>query len=310
MFLPIAHKTMMIKGKLLIIGGKEDKGDDGSLDMARLNKNFTEFQILRNLIPAKNKKGNKQIEIVTTASTIPDEVAKDYKNAFKKLGHTKVGFINIENRQQAQQEEYLERVKNAHSVLFSGGDQFRLSVILGGTTFIDAIYDRYIHDSSFIVAGTSAGAMTMSKTMLFEGSNLEAMLKGDVKTTLGFGFLDNCIIDTHFVKRGRIGRLVEAIITNPPCMGIGLGEDTALIISKGNEMICCGSGMVVIIDGDEVVHTNVAYAEPATPLCVENLKLHILANGNSFKLKEKAFIPSAEDLEREKTSKSKTLEKI
>ncbi|MBA3900511.1 MAG: cyanophycinase [Bacteroidetes bacterium] len=294
------------KGTLIIIGGKEYKGDDGELDMERLNKNFVEYEILANVIPLKEKKKNKTIEVITTASEVPTAVAQDYKEAFAALGHKDVDFINIENRVQAQEEEYLERIKKAHSVFFTGGDQFRLSTILGGTPLIEAIMERYYEDSEFVVAGTSAGAMVMSKIMLYEGHNMEAMLKGDVKTTLGFGFLDNCIIDTHFVKRGRLGRLVEAIVSNPPSVGIGLGEDTALMITKGEVMECSGSGMVVIVEGDNIKHTNVAYTEPNTPLCVENMTIHILASGNGYVLNERKFIPAEKDMEMESTSNNKT----
>jgi cyanophycinase len=293
------------KGTLIIIGGKEYKGENGELDMERLNKNFVEYEILKSVIPLKEKKNKKTVEVFTTASDIPSLVAKDYKEAFEALGHKDIGFINIENRIQAQEEEFIDRAKKAHSVFFTGGDQFRLSAILGGTPVMEAIMERYYEDPDFIVAGTSAGAMVMSKIMLFEGHNIEAMLKGDVKTTLGFGFVDNCIIDTHFVKRGRLGRLVEAIVTNPPSVGIGLGEDTALIITKGDKMECSGSGMVVIVEGDNIKHTNVAYTEPNTPLCVENLTIHILANGNKYILSKRKFIPADKDLEMENTSKNK-----
>lgn len=291
----------------MIIGGKEYKGDKGELAMERLNKNFVEYEILMKVIPKdKVKNKNKTIEVITTASEVPKEVIKDYKKAFAKLDHTNVGFMNIENRIQAQEEEYVQRIKNAYSVYFTGGDQFRLSTILGGTPVIEAVLEQYYNKMDFVVAGTSAGAMVMSNTMLFEGHNIEAMLKGDAKTSRGFGFLDNCIIDTHFVKRGRMGRLVEAIVSNPPSVGIGLGEDTSLLISGGDYMTCSGSGMVVIIEGDNIRHTNVAYAEQNTPLCIENLTVHILASGNSYVLSERKFIPADKDLKEEKTINNKS----
>src|SRR5690606_576560 len=143
-------------------------------------------------------------------------------------------------------------------------------------------------------------------TMLYEGHSTEAMLKGDAKTNRGFGFIDDCIIDTHFIKRGRMGRLVEAIVSNPPSVGIGLGEDTCLFITGGDYMTCSGSGMVVIIEGDRIRHTNVAYAEPDTPLCIENLTVHILSSGTSYILSERKFIPSEDALETEKTSKNES----
>lgn len=294
------------KGSLMIIGGKEYKGNSGELDMERLNKNFVEYEILKEVIPTKKKNKDKTIEVITTASKVPKEVIKDYKKAFEKLGHTNVGFMNIENRIQAKEEEYIQRISNAHSVFFTGGDQFRLSTILGGTPIIEAILEQYYNNQDFVVAGTSAGAMVMSHTMLYEGHSTEAMLKGDAKTSRGFGLLDHCIIDTHFIKRGRMGRLVEAIVSNPPSVGIGLGEDTSLLISGGDYMTCSGSGMVVIIEGNNIRHTNVAYAQPNTPLCIENLTVHILASGNSYILSERKFIPAEKDLKKEKTFNNKS----
>jgi len=103
-----------------------------------------------------------------------------------------------------------------------------------------------------------------------------------------------------------MGRLVEAIVSNPPSVGIGLGEDTCLIITGGDYMTCSGSGMVVIVEGDNIRHTNVAYAEPGTPLCIENLTVHILSSGTSYVLSERKFIPSEKALQEEKTLKNKT----
>jgi len=164
------------KGKLMIIGGKEYKGDKGELDMERLNKNFVEYEILKEVIPSKENK-NKTIEVITTASEIPKAVIKDYEKAFAKLRHSNVGFMNIENRIQAREEEYVERIKNAHSVYFTGGDQFRLSTILGGSPVIEAILEQYNNNKEVVVAGTSAGAMVVSNTKLHERHTREAMLK-------------------------------------------------------------------------------------------------------------------------------------
>src|SRR5690606_10136800 len=184
------------KGTLIVIGGKEYKGNKGELDMERLNKNFVEYEILMKVIPSKKANKNKIVEVITTASEIPKEVIKDYKKAFHKLGHTKVDFINIENRVQAREQEYVDRINKAYSVYFTGGDQFRLSTILGGSPIIEAVFEQYNNNPDFVVAGTSSGAMVMSNTMLYEGHSTEAMLKGDAKTNRGFGFIDDCIIDT------------------------------------------------------------------------------------------------------------------
>jgi cyanophycinase len=281
------------KGKLLIIGGAENKGDSET-DAEIKNKNFEQFEILNELLPEKNR--NQAIEIVTTASTVPGEIEEMYKEAFEKIGLKKIGFLKMSNNYDAANPEYIKRINKAHAVFFSGGNQFRLSTILGNTDVLKAIQERYQNDSDFIVAGTSAGAMAMGMLMMAEGENNEALLKGTVKTTSGLGFIDGCLIDTHFAKRGRLGRLSQAIVINPTCIGIGLGEDTALIIRKGREAECKGSGMVVILDSKEIGHTNIAYVEEDCPVCIENLKLHILCKGNKYMFDKRKFLASPKDL--------------
>lgn len=289
------------KGTLILIGGAEDKGDGKSLTR---NREYQEFEILSELLP-KESKAKKTIEIITTASSVPTEVNKMYTEAFKKIGFKHIGFINMTNNIDADNPKFVKRINNAHSVLFSGGDQFRLATILGSSDVVNAVKYKYITDPDFIVAGTSAGAMAMSALMLYEGENNEAMLSQTVKFSSGLGFIEGCIIDTHFIKRGRFGRLAQSIIMNPSCIGIGLGEDTALVFKKGNKAECKGSGMVVIIDGNDVGHTNIAYAAPDVPLCIENLRVHILSKKNGYALKERQFIPSKSDIKAERETKTK-----
>lgn len=273
---------MVPKGTVLIIGGAEDKGDKEK-DIEKYNKEFQHFEILKTLLP---KEGcNKKIEIITTASSIPDEMKKTYQDAYQKIGFSDVGFIHIESKLEARDPKYCERINEAHAVFFSGGDQFKLSAILGGTPLVSAIKEKYLNDEDFVVAGTSAGAMAMSKLMIYEGGMNEAMLKDDLKMAAGLGIVDGCIIDTHFIKRGRFGRLAHAVTMNPESLGIGLGEDTALIIKNGFDAECQGSGMVVVIDGNEIEETNIAEIDDQMPIYVENLKVHLLAKGCRFSIK-------------------------
>jgi cyanophycinase len=290
---------MLPKGKLLIIGGAEDKGEghSDSPPIKSKNKEFRHYEILGEMLPPDKRKHH-SIEIITTATSVPLEMSSMYMNCYSKAGFPNVHHISIEDKEEARNPEYIERVSKAHAVLFTGGDQFRLATILGGTEFIDAVIRRYHEDKDFILAGTSAGAMVMSRLMIYQGDSNEAMLKGDIKIASGFGVLDTSIVDTHFVKRGRFGRLAQAIITNPTCIGIGLGEDTALVISHGHKAECRGSGMVIIIDGKDMGHTNIPEAEDYTPLCVENLRVHILSRGSGFDLKARKFIPARREVER------------
>jgi cyanophycinase len=200
----------------------------------------------------------------------------------------------IRNRADAMNTEYIERIRTCGAVMFSGGNQLRLSATFGGTELLQIALDRYQDEENFIVAGTSAGAMAMSNTMIYEGNATRAHLKGEVKITTGLGFVDDVIIDSHFEKRGRFGRLAQAIATNPQCLGIGLGEDTGMLITEGNKMEAIGSGLVIIIDGHDIRHNNIADIPEGNPISIENLKVHFCEKGNGYLVKERTFLPHAE----------------
>lgn len=276
---------MKPKGTLLLIGGAEDKGDGNAPDMDGKNKDFQHFEILKEMLPDGSRK--KKIEIITTASSIPDEMNTAYKQAFKKIGFHNTDFIKIETKVEARDPDYCKRVEEAHAVLFTGGDQFTLSAILGGTEIIGAIKDKYANDKNFVIAGTSAGAMVMSKIMIYEGGVNEALLKDDLRITSGLGIFDTCIVDTHFIKRGRFGRLTNAVIMNPESLGVGLGEDTVFVVKNGFDAECKGSGSITIIDGREIGQTNITDADRDMPIFVENLKVHLLASGCRFSIKDR-----------------------
>ena len=277
-------------GKLISIGGAEDKGTDlENGEIQRNNLNFFELGILSRI--AKEAGGlDAHIEVVTTASTIPLEVGENYLDAFSKIGCTNVGVMHIRNREDVNNSNYLERIKKCDCVMFSGGNQLRLTAVFGGTTFLQIIKNRYQTDSKFIIAGTSAGAMAMSNTMIYEGNATKAHLKGEVKITTGLAFMDNVIIDSHFEKRGRFGRLAQAVASNPGCIGIGLGEDTGMLITEGNKMEAIGSGLVMIIDGHDIKHSNIADIPDGNPISVENIKVHLCEKGNGYLVNERKFI--------------------
>jgi cyanophycinase len=173
--------------------------------------------------------------------------------------------------------------------MFTGGNQMRLTSTFGGTKFLRIIQNRYKNEP-FVVAGTSAGAMAMSNTLIYEGDASKAHLKGEVKITTGLGFMQNVIFDSHFEKRGRFGRLSQAVGANPSCIGIGLGEDTGMLITEGNKMEAIGSGMVVIIDGHDIRHSNIADIPAGNPMSVENIRVHLCAKGNGFLVHERKFV--------------------
>jgi cyanophycinase len=179
--------------------------------------------------------------------------------------------------------------------MFSGGNQLRLTATFGGTGFLEKLLERYWNEPDFLVAGTSAGAMAMSNTMIYEGNATRAHLKGEVKITTGLGFIDDVIIDSHFEKRGRFGRLAQAVAANPSAIGIGLGEDTGMLITNGHRMEAIGSGLVMIIDGHDIRHSNIADIPDGCPISIENLKVHFCEKGNGYLLNEKKFVPEVSE---------------
>lgn len=277
------------KGKLIAIGGAEDKGTDLEKgEFLRNNLNFFELGILRRIVEEIGGV-HSRIEVVTTASTIPYEVGENYLNAFGKIGCTDIGLLHIRNREDAMRVDYVERIRNCAGIMFSGGNQLRLSAIFGGTVFLKTIHERY-QSESFVIAGTSAGAMAMSNTMIYEGNATRAHLKGEVKIATGLAFMDNVIFDSHFEKRGRFARLAQAVAANPSCIGIGLGEDTGMLITEGNRMEAIGSGPVIIVDGHDIRHSNMADIPEGNPITIENLKVHFCAKGNGYLVEERTFV--------------------
>ena len=275
---------MMPKGKLIIIGGAVDKGsftENVFAEHVDDNLNFFEKGILRRIIDESKHRKESRIEIVPTASKIPALVGSEYAKALGHLGAENVGVINIETREKANDIEVLDRIKNADVIFFTGGDQLRLTSIFGGTAIHDLLLEKYLQED-FLYVGTSAGAACASKNMIYQGSSREALLKGEIKITSGLGFMDNVIIDTHFVQRGRIGRLFQAVVGNPKTLGIGLGEDTGLLIKNGDSMEALGSGLVIIVDGRQIVDTNITDVELGEPISIKNLVVHVMSQADVY----------------------------
>lgn len=279
------------KGILIAIGGAVDKGtgsDDDKNNSENLVEKFLEKGILKRLLEELSSKTNR-VEIITTASLIPEEIGQHYVDAFNRLGNDNIGVIHIKKRKDTLNLEYLDRIQKAEGVLFTGGNQLRLTTIFGGTELLNVMLSRY-QNEHFIVAGTSAGAMAMSTTMIFGGSSTEALLKGEVKLSRGFGFIEDVTFDTHFIKRGRFGRLCQTIAINLTGIGIGLGEDTGLLITEGNHMEAIGSGLVMIVEGGNIKYTNIVDIENGEPISIENLTVHVLSKGHNYILSERRMV--------------------
>jgi len=148
--------------------------------------------------------------------------------------------------------------------MFTGGDQLRLTSLLGGRCLIERLKIRYTHDD-IIIAGTSAGAAALSTPMIYSSKTEGGFLKGDVYITTSLEFMHDVAIDTHFIARGRMYRMTQAILTNPQCIGIGLEEDTAILFSEGKEMEVVGSGLIIVVNGKDMVSTNIHEIAPGVP---------------------------------------------
>ncbi|MDR6941779.1 cyanophycinase [Mucilaginibacter pocheonensis] len=280
------------KGKLIIIGGAVDMGSNVTIQEHIMQPDYIKFfeqGILKRIITESAKHDGSLIEVITTASQIPELVGNEYIKAFGQLNVTNVNVLHIKSREDTTNPEYLERIRKADVVMFSGGDQLRLTAIFGGTEFLQILKQRY-QKEAFVIAGTSAGAAAASTHMIYRGQSNEALIKGEVQITAGLGFIDSVIVDTHFVQRGRIGRLMYAVATNPGILGIGLGEDTGLLITEGYMMEAIGSGLIILVDGRNIVATNIYDVELGSPVSIDNLKVHVMSIFDRYDLTQHRLI--------------------
>lgn len=283
---------MKPKGKLIIIGGAVDTGsftEKNYQENIESNLNFFEKGILKRILIESANLEASRIEVITTASQIPEAVGEEYVKAFSYLGANNVGVMNITLRDEANDEVNVKRLNDADVVMFTGGDQLRLTSILGGTEFHRLLIKKY-QETNFVISGTSAGAAACSNNMIYQGSSSEALLKGEVKITGGLGLINDVIIDTHFVHRGRIGRLFQTVVSNPMILGVGLGEDTGLLIKNGHEMEAIGSGLVILVDGRSIRDTNITDVAIGTPVSIEHLVVHVMAMNDLFDLENHKMI--------------------
>jgi cyanophycinase len=225
---------------------------------------------------------NPIIEVVTSAGS--EDVSgtfQEYKEILDKLLPCQVKQIHHDTREEIIDHEVEERAKAANAIFFAGGDQLKLTSIYGGTGFLFLLKHRYIYEG-LLVGGTSAGAMVLSTPMIFAGTGADELIAGEVKITTGFEFLKDICIDTHFVERGRVVRLAQVIATTLSTTGIGIEEDTAIIVRNGTEAKVCGPGVILVIDGKESYGNNVTDFDSKKSISIRNLKLSILSDGDEF----------------------------
>ena len=265
----MVKKNAQKKGKLIIIGGHEDKENDCEI--------LTE--VARNV-------GKGKLCIVSVASTVGDELWATYKMVFKNLGIKNLTHLDVVNRTQRVDEKAFKAVKDATSIFFTGGDQLKITSEIGGTIIQDRIFE--IYNQGGIIAGTSAGASVMGETMMISGkSDASYRINSGLKMAPGLGFAKDVLIDQHFAERGRIGRLLGATAHNPKFLGIGIDEDTAIIMEDGVRFDVMGSGAVYVLDAHEANGCNVSEAEDQAALSIFDVKLNLLVKGDYFNLMDR-----------------------
>ncbi len=262
------------KGVLVAIGGGEDKKKD--------------LFILRATLELA-KKPDPCIALITSASSEPESQAKKYLRAFNKIGVSDVHVLDIRTREQATDTDVLDLIKCSDIIFFSGGDQLRITSILGGSPILRELRRMYFEEEC-VVAGTSAGASALSETMIYEGESPEALKKGTVQMTSGIGLVRKVVIDSHFIKRGRFSRLMETVTSNPGVIGLGLGEDTGVIIREGHILEAIGQGLIVIFDGQQIKHTNIADIPAGQAIAVDNVIVHTLVKGYCYDLLSREYL--------------------
>ncbi|MGK7653907.1 cyanophycinase [Roseovarius sp. B08] len=271
------------RGKLVAIGGAEDKSAKAA--------------ILGRVLKLSNREAP-VVGMITTASSIPDEVFPAYKEAFDALGASEVLDIRIRERSDAGDSKMVEMIRKSDVLFISGGDQMRLTSIFGASKALEAI--RSIYHEGAVIAGTSAGAACQSSTMVYGGSAIDSLRKGAVKMSAGFGLIEGVIIDTHFLERGRFSRLMEVGATNPEYLGIGLGEDAAVLFENG-VIKAFGPGHVILVDSSRISSCNVFDLSDGEAVSVHNVVMHALVEGDGYNLADRRVLSAkqlgAESLE-------------
>jgi cyanophycinase len=256
----------IIGGHLLIIGGAEDK--------------YNERRILRKFITLAGEEQAK-ILIIPVSSDYPEFAADVYVQAFRKLGVTNIKVLRATSRQEIVEADVDSLLEGTTGIFISGGDQMRLASILGGTKIAQRI-DKLVREEGIVLAGTSAGAAGMSASMIVRGEASSHPQRNSVTLSPGLGFLRNIIIDQHFTERGRLSRLITAVSYNPQNLGIGIDENTAIILNKEGRLEVFGEGTVTIVDGSQITYNEIAEVSNDEPFAVCGVQIHILKDGLSY----------------------------
>lgn len=257
-------------GNLIIIGGAEDKTDRRDI----LN------EIVKKIHGAEG-----DIAILTTATSYPKEVGFVYLKTFKEIGFERVKVIDIRSREEANEDSIIYEIEKAKCLFFTGGDQLKITSIIGGTKLYEAVKRAFLEGK--LIAGTSAGASCICTTMMVSGVEEIPPTKCKIKMAPGLDIIKGVIIDQHFSQRGRIGRLLNAVAHNPEIIGIGIDEDTAIVFEGTPQFRVIGSGAVTVVDGKDISFSDISDIENDEKITIFNSKVHILPQNYGFDLKER-----------------------
>ena len=261
------------RGWIVPIGGAENKENDR--------------QILERFV-AVSGGAAADIVVIPTASRL-HETGPRYEQLFNEIGAARVTVMDFDTRRDCSEPGRLGRLAEASGIFFTGGNQLRLSTLLGGTPVAKLIRARNAHGVT--VGGTSAGASVLSEHMIAFGDEGSAVISGSVRLAPGLGLTNRFIIDQHFRERDRLGRLLTAIAYNPFAIGIGLDEDTAAFIGPDETVEVEGSGGVTVVDGADVSYTSMDEVSEGQPVCILGLRLHVLVAGATFNLHTRIASP-------------------
>lgn len=274
-------------GHLVAIGGAEDKQSEPAV----LSK-----------VVALAPEGNNDVAVIATASGIPDDILPAYEKVFTRLGASRVHLLPAQSRDAADSPENMRAVESSGIIFFTGGDQLRLTSVLGGSALLAAIRARFA--AGAVIAGTSAGAAALCATMIYNGKAADALHKGEVNMSAGLGFVDGLIIDTHFLERGRFTRLMEVGATNPDILGVGIGEDAGVIIHPDRVLEAIGPGHVILVDSRDLARSNVAELSMGGAVAIEHVIMHALISGHGFDIDARTYLESDEVTARSAASES------
>ena len=257
-------------GRLLIVGGHEDKED--------------EKLILRALVDEIGESA--KLVVATVASQSPEEIWSDYERVFRGLGVRHLYKLQIDKRADAKAEQKLRILDDADAVFFTGGDQLKITSQIGDTPIYERIHE--IFHGGGLIAGTSAGASVVCETMMVGGDGHGSHRIGvGLRMAPGFGFFKGAIVDQHFAERGRMGRLVGAVAQNPRILGIGIDENTAILVKGSRTFTVIGDGAVYVLDGSTVTYTNIAEERVEKTLSIYDMQMHVLTQGDTFDLSKR-----------------------